>query len=301
MYKKILLALDGSMLDDVAIGYGLLLAKAAGGQIVLVQAVEVGSRPAWSGYSQTVAISAASGKLEALAQHLRFEGVSAESHLYSGDSDCAICHEARVEHPDVVVMPASERSMGCSGDNVIEQVLRLVTTPVLLLSPDCRAPEPGQPLGPIIVPLDGSRLAEQALEPAGQLARALGVELLLLETVEPPWASADADVGGSVEFDADDLLDDVRDYLTGTASRLRVTQPAVAARTEVHLGVPARVLEKTAAAHRASAIAVSVAGVAGSLAADLMEHSKVPLLMCPSADSREKGALTIGAERIPLV
>jgi len=198
-------------------------------------------------------------------------------------------------------MPASERVMGCSGDNLIAQVLRLVTAPVLLLPPDCRAPEPGQPLGPIIVPLDGSRLAEQALEPAGQLARALGVELLLLETVEPPWASESADVGASAEFDADDLLDDIRDYLTGTASRLRVSHVAVAARTEVHVGVPARVLEKTAAAHRASAIAVSVGGLSGSMAANLMQQSKVPLLMCPSADSREKGALAIGAERIPLV
>ena len=53
----------------------------------------------------------------------------------------------------------------------------------------------------ILVPLDGSRPAEQALGVAGAVARAVAAELLLLRSVQPVYAPLPVTVGLPHEFE----------------------------------------------------------------------------------------------------
>ena len=77
--------------------------------------------------------------------------------------------------------------------SVADHFIRNVTVPVLLVRPRDDKPSAGAVRleGQYLVPLDGSALAEEALEPAAELARLFGAELTLL-TVLVPFASAAA-------------------------------------------------------------------------------------------------------------
>jgi nucleotide-binding universal stress UspA family protein len=116
----------------------------------------------------------------------------------------------------------------------------------------------------ILVPLDGSDLAERALQPALALARPDGTELLLVRAPEfaygvvpSPWTPARLDP---------DLFPDYtenlsREYLSELQARL--TRPELAIQTEVRLGEPAQVIVEAAAARAADLIVMSSHGHSG--------------------------------------
>lgn len=81
----------------------------------------------------------------------------------------------------------------------------------------------------ILVPLDGSRLAEQAIPCAIRLAQTLPAELILLRAVStPPNASKALDGAGSgVRARVDDLVTSVDAYLQSVVNTLRDTNPNV--------------------------------------------------------------------------
>ncbi len=107
--------------------------------------------------------------------------------------------------PDLVVMATHRR--GPVGrfvlGSVADQVVRRSGAPVLLVRSTAEPlPEPAP--ARLLVPLDGSALAEQALGPAAELARALEVRCAVVRVVVPDETEADA-----------------RIYLQGIAERLR--------------------------------------------------------------------------------
>lgn len=70
--------------------------------------------------------------------------------------------------------------------SVAEEVLRRSPAPVLLVPPGAAALAPSDGTVRVLVALDGSPLAEAALEPASELAPPSRLELLLLRVAEPP-------------------------------------------------------------------------------------------------------------------
>ena len=142
----------------------------------------------------------------------------------------------------------------------------------------------------ILVPLDGSLLAEQALAPAGRVAEKFGGRLLLLRVVTQdrslpglPYLSArstPAPVGP-----ARPLMEEAEAYLDG----LRLPNPCVPVRTLVLAGAPPELIIATATEHDVDLIVMSTHGRAGitrllygSVAEAVLRGATVPVLLVPS-------------------
>jgi nucleotide-binding universal stress UspA family protein len=110
-----------------------------------------------------------------------------ETTVLYGEAAEAILAAIRATGADLVVMS----SRGHSGldrwvcGTVTERVLRRTDVPVLLVPAACACTWPGGRVLRVLVPLDGSPLAEDATGAAGELARLLGAELFLLRVVDP--------------------------------------------------------------------------------------------------------------------
>jgi nucleotide-binding universal stress UspA family protein len=130
---------------------------------------------------------------------------------------------------DLVVMATHGR--GALGrallGSVADHVVRTADIPVLLVRPPGEEPPPPDSAwsaGEILVPLDGSSLAEAALEPAADLARLLGARLSLVQVIVPIATTTDPPLPFPTGYD--EHLTEIRrgesqDYLDSTAERLR--------------------------------------------------------------------------------
>jgi nucleotide-binding universal stress UspA family protein len=150
MFRKMLVPLDGSALAEQVLSPALALARAAGGEVVLLRRAQ----------------QYASFDLRTLVEE--------------GDAARVIFDSAYEEDADVIVMPAQEAQGSGEEilDSVTEQVLRSAPCPVLLLNSH-------RPITRLLITLDGSDLAEHALEPGLELAVKLGAQISLLRVVEP--------------------------------------------------------------------------------------------------------------------
>ncbi len=113
----------------------------------------------------------------------------------------SILERARADNADLIVMATHRRgplSRFWDG-SVADELIRRAGVPVLLVRPLTTAPaklaEPG--LDNILIPLDGSALAEQVIEPALDLARLMEARCTLLRVIKPPSASRNGGPSGS--------------------------------------------------------------------------------------------------------
>ena len=148
------------------------------------------------------------------------------------------------------------------------------------------------------MPLDGSTIAEAALGPIGELAAALGAELLLTQVVELPVPMLTDGAVYVPDWDPEEALVSARQYLEDTAADLRAAGRTV--RTLAVAGPPsvvsqaARVIADTAAQEGADVIAMATHGrgglarlVMGSVATGVLQQASVPLLLVrPAAAER---------------
>lgn len=148
-------------------------------------------------------------ELETVADRLRGQGKTVEVDLRYGDAAEEIV--AASAECDLIVMTTHGR--GAAGRLVFgstaDRVSRHGTIPTLLLrrgAHPIEAPHPNR----VVVPLDGSDLAEQALPEAEKLARTLDVPVLLvravssddvLATARATFGNVRQDPGGTVEDD----------------------------------------------------------------------------------------------------
>ena len=141
----------------------------------------------------------------------------------------------------------------------------------------------------ILVPLDGSALAEHALAPAGRIADRFGGELRLLRVVPPerslPSLQHPAVWTGGEPVAAPTLMDEAEAYLTG----LRLPTLAGPVRTRVLCGAAPELIIATAAECGADLIVMSSHGRAGllwllygSVAEAVLRGATVPVLLVPS-------------------
>lgn len=121
-------------------------------------------------------------ELESMADRLRNQGWTVEVEIRSGDAAEEII--ASAEDADLVVMTTHGR--GAAGrlifGSTADRVARHGTTPTLLLRVGAD-PIESVALRRVVVPLDGSELAEQALPEAEKLARILKMPIHLARAV----------------------------------------------------------------------------------------------------------------------
>jgi nucleotide-binding universal stress UspA family protein len=243
--------------------------------------------------------------MTAAAARLQEQGVAVTTSLFRGDPATAILDAAQDQSVAVVVMGTHGRSgvdrWGVG--SVADQVMRRNTKPTLLVrlpytSASQQAPVRPVALQRLLVPLDGSPLAEAALPLAAELAGATGTQVILLR-VEPWLTLGSAPYGAVPEFTKleDDAAAAAAAYLTGVRERL----PAgLAVETVVLRGRPATSLVDFAIYERVDLIVMTTHGrgglrrmVLGSVA-DHVVRSGVPAMLVPpppdvaGATSREQ-------------
>jgi nucleotide-binding universal stress UspA family protein len=187
MFKRILIPLDGSELAERSLPLALQIAQAQGGELILMR-VPLAEKmmtayPAeysllWPEQSLQLSQKMSQEYLEAVLA--RYEGgdVPLRTMLVDGDVAGGIVDTAVAENADLIVMSTH----GYSGltrwmlGSVTERVLREAHCPVLALRNT-------KPVEQMLITLDGSYLAETALEPGFSLAQALNSRVVLLQVL----------------------------------------------------------------------------------------------------------------------
>ena len=158
----------------------------------------------------------------------------------------------------------------------------------------------------VLVPLDGSPLAAQALECATKLASIIDIRLVLA-AVEPTVGDVGLAEVGVVPYwvlaDHEAALLQLNEYLKQTAARL--AQKGLAVETRLAEGSPVEEILRISAAEQADLIIMATHGrsgmqrlLLGSVAAKVLQNADVPVLLARAcaqgrptpADERQEAA-----------
>jgi nucleotide-binding universal stress UspA family protein len=173
--------------------------------------------------------------------------------------------------------------------SVADHLVRNLEVPVLLVRPQegAFASHPPPTIGRILVPLDGSPLAEAALAPAAALARLLKAELVLLQVVLPLIVNIPPMGPRSMGYDEKIitlLRSEAEEYLQAVAKRLG--KEGVRATAVVVLGPVAGAILEVSRRERVGLVAVATRGqgglrrlALGSVADKLVRAAELPVLV----------------------
>ena len=282
MVDTILLPLDGSDLAEAAIPYCDLIARATGARIVLMRAVLTAdpTRPWAPTFNAGLVEDAESYLAEiialALSASVRTEGVVLDAE--AGD---AILQVIDAKGADLVVMSTHGRSarQGVLWGSVADRVLREAAIPVLLVPRDSEVHWDAETVFKLVVPLDGSALAEFVLPPAEELARVLSAQIVLVRAVghEPGFPNGVFEGGGAA-----------LEYLERVATRLR--QGGFNVEIAVRDGPAAAVVGQVTLETGAQSVVMASHArqptdrlFLESVASMVIETVRVPILVVPSA------------------
>jgi nucleotide-binding universal stress UspA family protein len=258
-YSRILVPLDGSKLAEEALPAAMAFAQRAGanGKLILLRV----SRVEYLVYSRGGPFEVPAGAHEEVnayltrtEQEMEAQGMPVEVVRVEGDPAIAIVDMAHNHHADLIVMVTHARE-GMSRlvhGSIAERVLQGAPVPVLLLKhgeqPDRVFSIQDRPH--LLVPLDGSELAESVLLRAISLANQLGASVTLLRSLNLP-----------------DLTLAAQDRTTAGADALRVIVP-----TERQAAL--QYLEQTQQRMQAHGIPTAIALTEGSAATDIADQAK---------------------------
>jgi nucleotide-binding universal stress UspA family protein len=180
--------------------------------------------------------------------------------------------------------------------SVADKVLHAATAPVFLVRAIAQPPTGARPWKRILVPLDGSALAEQALPLAITLARRTQAELMLLQVAVPlvdyvPGLSPfSRPIPTSIAF-PDLLREQAQQQLATTIKRFATRD--VAMTPVVLFGYPAETIVDAAIERQADLIVMATHGYSGlrrwtlgSVADKVLHASPVPLLLVRAQPSQ---------------
>jgi len=195
MATRILVPLDGSSLAEQALPCATTLARGSGAELVLLRAVWIPPEILEMLNESTVELNAIVGQLETeangylrtLVEQLREAGLSARPVVRRGPAAETILDYSGQVNVDQIVMATH----GYSGikrwthGSVAERVLQMARVPLLLvrvgeqdIGSDWHQPARCRR---ILVPLDGSPVAEQILPAVTRVAQAMDGELILFQ------------------------------------------------------------------------------------------------------------------------
>ncbi len=308
-FERILVPLDGSDMAAGILPAAQDLAKSLGARIDLLAVVDPETTelpsymPIASGVPhmefsggefegaeevQLARIRAATEYLNSVATTLRVDGLEVDVEATVGDPAQEIVAKAKRRHTDVIAMATRGRSAIGRGllGSVTDKVTHSSAVPMLVVRPV----EGGStaPISRVIVGLDGSRVAEAALDPARNLAASLAVPMLLLRATAV--AARMAAYGGEPYFASADLYGDTdaeaKEYLESVATRQREQGGDV--ETRVGPGVAYNEIQSTAAEQPGSLIVLATRGrsgltrwVMGSVTDRIIRSSDGPVLVIP--------------------
>jgi nucleotide-binding universal stress UspA family protein len=197
--QSILVPLDGSAMAETALSYATTLALACDSSLRLLAVVDRFGIGEYAERIEPLIEEGLRAHLHAVAKRLRQRGLLVETAVRQGSPPETILAHADAVPTRAIVM--CTRGMGGPGPwligSVADKVVRLATCPVLLVHPDGHASDAPWAPQRLVVPVDGSERAEQALPVAYELAAALGADVVLAR-VQPWTASQIAVYGGYI-------------------------------------------------------------------------------------------------------
>lgn len=288
MFQSLLVPLDGTRFSEHALPVAETIARATSGAVHLAR-VHVANPPdgllantqflyegvtmeEYDGHARDEERHYLHRMVERVAQEAP---VAVDGALLEGDIARRLEDHARAVGADAVVLTthAREGLARAWAGSVTEALMHATTLPILALRWDLEQPEPPPPqIRTVLVPLDGSPLAEAILAPTMALASALGARVVLMHAVHS------GAMGRSRSADA-------LTYLR------RVAQPMEDRGLEVRTvvtshGATAEAICATAREVDADLIALATHGrtglrkaMLGSVTLDVLHHSERPLLM----------------------
>ncbi|MBP6469637.1 MAG: universal stress protein [Chloroflexi bacterium] len=259
-FRKILVPLDGSELAERVVLPAIRIAEGVKAQVVLLTVVMPTPRPDRPGLVERAVQTSkyeAGLYLKSVRSHYLPATVEVVTAVTTGQPANAIIAYVQENDVDLILMTTHGRSglTRWSYGRVAEKVLRRAPCPTVILRSHQQIVPEG--IKRILVPLDGSRLAEQALPPAHDIAAALGAEIVLLQAIEPmlPFPFSAANVAEEVETSP------VWEYLTRV--RIRLQAGGVTTQAEVVVGPVADAVIDYADSHQVDLIVLSSLGSSG--------------------------------------
>lgn len=304
MYRVIMVPVDGSAFSREAVFHGLRLARKNGAQLRLVR---VASIPGLVGGPDVVALEniarmserdAMLAELYRLAAECRANSpVEVTANVEDGPVADALRGHALRHQVDLIVM-ATHARRGMARvwlGSVADRLIRETGIPVLIARPPSLATElvDGACYRRIIVPLDGSALAERSLPPAIALAELEHAELTLLRIVPAAKDIPDGELHATIGPARARDVDEAERYLAGVRVHLAESHVRIRSAVVVADDIP-RAIIGFGQANDGDLIAIATHGrggisraVLGSVADRVMSEGVLSALVIHPAEQLE--------------
>jgi len=308
MYRSILVPLDGTTFAEHALPVAMALARRANARLHLVSV----SPPLTEAYLEGVAFSTYNLEEELIGRQKNYLATTAQrvrerceveitTEVRSGEVAAILGDLLAAGQEDLVIMATHGRSpLGRFWfGSVADEVVHLTTRPVLLIRPGEEAADLSNApdLSKVVLPLDGTALAEQILEPATRLAKLVpGAEIVLVrairpllpaeETAEDPQAEKEVRaLNAQVQRMQEQLREEAQLYLDKVADFLRAGGLRVQTKVVAEERPEQAILHEADAEH-AGLIALETHGrkgfsrlMHGSVADKVVQGAHVPVLV----------------------
>lgn len=296
MFGRMLIPLDGSKTAEDVLPYARRLAADARVAVELLGVVEMAeiaediasNQAAYAGALVREAVRNSTEYLEKLAQ--TFHNGKVRCNVQQGRPEDIIIAAASADRATLIAMATHGRS-GVTRwllGSVTEKVLRGTVNPLLVVRASGNPKTDGEAaLRSVIVPLDGSDVAETILSPVAALAKVLDLQVLLIRVYGlplPTYGGDDYYVPDYLEL-KDQIRDEAEGYLNSRANLLRA-QGVAEVSTVVIEGSAADAIIDLARKTPDNLVALSPHGrsglqrwVLGSVTEKVVRHCQDPVLI----------------------
>lgn len=302
----ILVPIDGSPLAEQALPYARALPRPDDTLLLLrvvplaesIAAAMTGSVIASEDEVGAMWKQAADGELAQAAGHAGVEASRVETEVAVGDPAEQIVATAQAKPAEMVVMASHGR--GAIGraifGSVADRVAHTATVPVMLVRPNKDHSGEGDfHVARVVVPLDGSPLAEQALPVAKRIAQQLAVPIHLVRAIDPvaalPMAPAVAPVAPVSPEVAEQIFNEIEADAKGTLQKAeqQLTGEGFTVTTDLLEGSPFFAIAD--ALQPGDILVMTSHGrtgvrrwLMGSVAEKLVREAPAPVVIVPAAD-----------------
>jgi nucleotide-binding universal stress UspA family protein len=296
MFRRFLVPTDGSDQLSAAMPLVRHLASRTGASVVLI-CVEspivnmgnvVDNRSALVGHADKV------HQMERCIEELQQDGIDASYDVEFGRPEHGIEAAARHFDSDLIVMTPHQREGfdAVLHPSITARMFASAPAPLLIMpersTNAIRSGLLAEPESIVVVPLDGSELAERALPFAIALADAYQRGLQLVQVVAPPPdASAYSDAYEHPQSRYQRHVREARHYISALQTDMK-RATGLPVDVEVTVGEPAAEIVDIAAEYPTNLIVMGTHGhgtvgrvLLGSVATDVMRRSSVPVLIVP--------------------
>ena len=301
MFHHLLVPLDGSHLSESILPIAARVARRENASLTLVHVVEKHAPAEKHQDRHLVTPGEAESYLAETARLPLLEGLRVRTHVHEAevrDVARSIYEHTSELAPDLVVM--STHGMGGARrllfGTIAQQVIALGTTPVLLARPESGgSTATGREWTKIMAPIDGDPTHEKALPVAAELARTFSCTLhLLMVTPKVGHLSGSEHAASTllpgatrIKLEMDSAA--AAAYVAARASEMAAS--GVKTSSEAARGEPWRAIVRTARKMAADVVVMATHGRAGtqafyegSVAAQVVNRSRIPLLLVPLRD-----------------